>query len=118
MLARQQEKKGVLAFLSARGTPLLRTTDNNHRVDLIAEQFALLRKALASVQSDLARSFKHFRKTSATLLNSHRLYRGLVQHFLGQTPDSIAKRHYAAEDQQLFDEAVDWLGKQLCLVTE
>jgi hypothetical protein len=36
-----------------------------------------------------------------------------VDLYLGHTPASVKDKHYAAPPQELFDEAVGWLGKQL-----
>jgi integrase len=57
-------------------------------------------------------TLKQFRATSATILNKHGDYHRLTQHFLGQSPRTIADRHYVVQSQELFDKAVKWLRKQ------
>lgn len=57
-------------------------------------------------------TLKQFRATSATVLNKHKDYARFAQHFLGQSPRTIAERHYVVQSQELFDEAIVWLGKQ------
>lgn len=61
----------------------------------------------------LNRPLKQLRKLGATLLEGHPVYGRFVQHFLGQSPRTVAQRHYATPSPELFDEAVEWLGKQL-----
>jgi hypothetical protein len=53
------------------------------------------------------------KKLSASLLERHPVYGRLKDHFLGHSARTMADRHYAVRDQNLFDEAVTWLGKQL-----
>ncbi len=57
-------------------------------------------------------TLKQLRATSATILNKHQNYHRLAQHFLGQSPTTIAERHYVVQSQELFDKAIKWLGKQ------
>jgi integrase len=63
-------------------------------------------------KTGIKKGLKTFRKTSATMLKSDPRYRSLVDYFLGHAPKSIADRHYGAESQTLFNEAVSWLGEQ------
>jgi integrase len=59
------------------------------------------------------KTLKYLRKTGASLLNSHPVYGRLTDLYLGHAPKTMAERHYAAPPQELFDEAVTWLGRQL-----
>jgi integrase len=59
------------------------------------------------------RTLKQLRKLGASLLNGHPVYGQLVNLFLGHAPGSMAEKHYAAAPQELLDEAVTWLGRQL-----
>jgi hypothetical protein len=38
--------------------------------------------------------FKHLRKTAATIMGSHPLFRAYAQYFLGHTPETVADVHY------------------------
>jgi integrase len=58
-------------------------------------------------------SLKELRKLGASLLRTNPDYAVLVDYFLGHSPQSMADRHYAAPPQDLFDDAVTWLGVQL-----
>jgi hypothetical protein len=49
----------------------------------------------------------------ATLLGKHKDYGRFAPFFLGHSPRTVADRHYVAPSQELFDEAVLWMGKQL-----
>ena len=60
-------------------------------------------------------SFKWFRSTSATLLRSARDFADLPDHFLGEAPFKMSDKHYAAPPQQRFNEALEWLGRELGL---
>jgi hypothetical protein len=56
---------------------------------------------------------KALRSVAATIIESHREYGRYKQHFLGQAPQTIADRHYSAPSQELFDEIIEWLRKQV-----
>jgi integrase len=58
-----------------------------------------------------ARPLKELRKTSASKLDEHGEYGRYAQHFLGQSPRSIADRHYITPSQARFDMALEWLGR-------
>lgn len=59
--------------------------------------------------------FKVFRKTSpARLENSE--YASCARWFLGHSPRSIADKHYIPPPQDLFDKAIQWLGRQYGIV--
>jgi integrase len=75
--------------------------------DNIRSNFAHLQKRLK-----FKKSLKLLRKTAATMLESHPVYGRYTSHFLGHSPRSIKDKHYAAPSQELFDEAIAWLGQQ------
>jgi integrase len=52
------------------------------------------------------------RKTSASLIESKAEYGRYVPHFLGHSPRSVADKHYRAPSKKVFDEILDWLGKE------
>jgi integrase len=79
--------------------------------DNIRSNYAHLRRRLK-----FGKSLKLLRKTAATMLDSHPVYGRLTSLFLGHSPRSIKDRHYSAPSQELFDEAVEWLGRQLGFV--
>ena len=98
-------------LLTDSGKPYVRTEmvkGKMVKADGFASNFVHLKKRL-----DFHKSLKQLRKTAATLLDGHPVYGRFVGHFLGHSPRSIAARHYAAPSQELFDEAVRWLGQQM-----
>jgi len=52
------------------------------------------------------------RATASTMLDNHPSYGRYAQHFLGQTPRSVAASNYVVPSQTQFDKAVAWLGTQ------
>ncbi len=49
---------------------------------------------------------KHLRKTSASLLGEHPQYKFYANHFLADSPRSVADRHYVVPSQNEFFEAL------------
>ncbi len=56
---------------------------------------------------------KHLRKTSASLLGEHPQFKFYANHFLADSPKSIADRHYVRPNDVEFFEALDWLRGQI-----
>jgi integrase len=59
------------------------------------------------------RPLKQLRKLGASILEGHPAYGRFVPHWLGHSPRTVSARHYTIPSQELFDEAVAWLGQQL-----
>lgn len=96
-------------LLTESGRPFVRDelrAGRRHRCDNIASNYARLKTGLP---------LKGLRKTGATLLTRHDIYKDLDWLWLGHSPRSIAKRHYSAPSQERLDAAVGWLGEQLGL---
>jgi hypothetical protein len=88
-------------------TPLVANRIENgkaHIKDLIAERW---KKTSCPIP------LSKFRSIAATLLESHQDYGRYVSYFLGHSPKTLKDKHYAAPSQEVFDAALDWLGKQL-----
>ena len=51
--------------------------------------------------------------TEATLLSDNKEYHGCKFLYLGHAPSSIADKNYTPAAQKTFDEAMEWLGKEL-----
>jgi integrase len=104
-------------LLTESGEPYVRTRLNDQgklvKADGFASNFVHLKKRLK-----LDRPLKELRKLGASLLGSHKDYGRLASYFLGHSPRTVADRHYVTPPQELFDEAVTWLGKQLGQVPE
>jgi integrase len=57
-------------------------------------------------------SFKHLRKTAASMLATHPEYASYAQYFLSHAPNNVADSHYVKPSQERFDGAVTWLRDQ------
>jgi integrase len=93
--------------------PYVRTTLNPEtgklsKADGFASNYVHLKKRLV-----FAKPLKQLRKLGASLLAKHEVYGRFVGHFLGHSPRTVADRHYQVPPQDLFDQAVLWLGRQL-----
>jgi integrase len=84
----------------------LRAEGKRSKVDAIKSNYVHLQRKTGSIHP-----LKLFRKTSATLIESHEHYGRYVGHFLGHAPRSLADRHYAAPSRDLFDKIIMWLGE-------
>jgi integrase len=80
------------------------------KADNIASNYTHLKKRLK-----FRKPLKLLRKTAATVLESHATYGRFTAFFLGHAPQSVKDRHYAQPSQELFDEAMIWLGQHLGL---
>ena len=56
---------------------------------------------------------KHLRKTSASMLGQHPQYKFYANHFLADSPRTVADRHYVVPSDEEFFEALDWLREQI-----
>jgi integrase len=101
LLARLRSSDPVRVLVTKSGKPWVNRRETN--IDSVRIEFEKLEPAL---------SFKHLRKTAATMLGRHGEYRAYAQFFLGHAPDSVADSHYVRPDQGRFDSAVDWLRDQ------
>ena len=119
LLRAKATKKGERVLLNQRGEPLrqewLGEQGKHKHKDNIADAFKDLRRKLRRREKDpidLALSLKYFRKTASSRLGDHKVYKSFSQYFLGHAPDNVADRHYVRPSQDLFDEAIAWLGRQ------
>jgi integrase len=83
------------------------------KADGFASNYAHLQRRLK-----FKRPLKQLRKLGASLLAKHEVYGRFASYFLGHSPRTVADRHYVTPPQELFDEAVLWLGKQLGQVSD
>ena len=111
-LLKEYRSGGELVLLTESGRPWVRTDLKDGKLvksDSVASCYIWLKKRLKGFSKPL----KQLRKTAASLLDTHPVYGRYAQLFLGQSPRSIADKHYVQPSQVLFDEAVLWLGEQL-----
>jgi hypothetical protein len=110
LLKKHGNRQGDRVLLTKSGLPwvrdLLDETGKRKKVDAIKSNYAHLRK------KGFIRPMKLLRKTSATMIETIREYAPYSSHFLGHSPRSIKDRSYTAPNEALFDEILDWLGRQ------
>ena len=68
-----------------------------------------------STSTGITFSLKSLKKTSASLLRGNAKFRGLESFFLDHAPANVAERYYTVPPQELLNEAIGWLGKELGL---
>jgi integrase len=111
-LLQEHRSGGERVLLTKYGQPYLRSelrADGKLRkCDAFKSNYDFLRQRLG-----LKHPLKGLRKLGASLLATHRDYGRFASYFLGHSPQSVADRHYVVPPQELFDEAVLWLGRQL-----
>jgi integrase len=98
-------------LLTESGLPFVRTGLKDGRVskaDGFASNFVHVKRRLG-----FAGSLKQLRSMGATMLEAHKDFGRFKSYFLGHSPKTVADKHYARPSQELFDTAVEWLGKQL-----
>jgi integrase len=109
---KQYRSGGERVFVNEAGGPLLSTRlrDDGQLVksDALANMWDRVR-----ARTGLRKTLKGLRKTGASVLATHEVYGRFDKLYLGHSPEMMADRHYTAPPQELFDEAVSWLGARL-----
>jgi integrase len=83
-------------------------SDKTKQTDSIATNFKrIVREGLG-----IDRPYSLLRKTAASKLDNHPEFGRYAEHYLGEKPDSVAKRHYITPSQDRFDAGLVWLGEQ------
>jgi integrase len=114
LLKKQRAPEGELALTTDEGNPLVRywlEDGGMRRYDVIQSAWSRLAGQLKVRKVRLG--MKHLRKTSASLLGRHPQYKYFANHFLADSPRSIADRHYVIPNDEDFFAAVDWLRGQV-----
>jgi intergrase/recombinase len=105
-----------LALVSMDGKPLVHKSYNKKghltKTDAVRNAYNRTAEKLKNHGITINGSFKHFRKTAASKLEEHDTYGRYVVHFLGQSPRTVAGRHYVTPSQEQFTAAVEWLRTQ------
>jgi integrase len=113
-LLRKHRAKGELALTTDEGKPLVRfwlEDGKMRRYDII--QSAWTRLADKMDLKKIRLGMKHLRKTSASLLGQHPQYKFYANHFLADSPRTVADRHYVIPSDKEFFMALDWLRGEL-----
>jgi len=114
LLKGQRAAEGKLALTTDEGNPLVRywlEDGEMRRYDVIQSAWGRL-----AAKMDLRKmrlGMKHLRKTAATLLGQHPQYKFYCNHYLADSPRSVADRHYVKPSDEEFFAALDWLREQI-----
>jgi integrase len=120
LLKKHRAKEGELALTTDEGKPLVRywletlegeSAPSMRRYDVI--QSAWSRLAAKMKVRKMRLGMKHLRKTSASVLGQHPQYKFYCNHFLADSPRSVADRHYVTPSNEEFFDALDWLRGKL-----
>jgi integrase len=112
-LLRKHRAKGELALTTDEGNPLVKfwlEDGKMRRYDVIHSAWTRLTAKMGLKRIRLG--MKHLRKTSASLLGQHPLYKFYANHFLADSPRTVADRHYVVPSDAEFFLALDWLRGQ------
>jgi integrase len=116
-LLKQYRSGTERVLLTESGKPYVRTwvqeNGKMNKADGFASSWTHVKNRI-----DFHRPLKQLRKLGASLLASHAVYGRFASYFLGHSPRTVADRHYVTPPQELFDEAVLWLGRVLGQVTD
>jgi integrase len=114
LLKKHRAREGELALTTDEGNPLVRFWLEDgamRRYDCIQSAWTRLAGKLGVRKIRLG--MKHLRKTSASLLGQHPQYKFYCNHFLADSPRSVADRHYVTPSDAEFFQALDWLRGQM-----
>lgn len=120
LLKKHRAREGDLALTTSEGNPLVRywletpegkTEPVMRRYDVVQGAWSRLAKKLELKKIRLG--MKHLRKTGATLLGEHPQYKFFANHYLADSPRSVADRHYVIPSNAEFYEALQWLREQI-----
>jgi integrase len=111
LLERYKAREGELALTTDEGKPLVRywlEDEAMRRYDVIQSAWSRLKgKAKPRL------SMKHLRKTGASLLGRHPQYKFYANHYLADSPRTVADKHYVTPSEEEFCLALDWLRGQI-----
>jgi hypothetical protein len=113
-LLRKHRAKGELALTTDEGKPLVRfwlEDGKMRRYDIVQSAWTRLADKMGLEKIRLG--MKHLRKTSASLLGQHPQFKFYANHFLADSPRTVADRHYVVPSDVEFFMALDWLRGQL-----
>ncbi|MCG8619702.1 MAG: site-specific integrase [Desulfobacterales bacterium] len=115
LLKQYGKRTGKRVLMGRGGRPLvyteLRQDGKTVKVNAIGNAFQRFRAKNLVVLG--GRAISDFRKTSATWLRNSGTHAHLVGLFLGHAPSSTAERFYAANGDQILDDAIEFLWGEI-----
>jgi integrase len=112
-LLKKHRADGALALTTDEGNPLVRYWLEDgvmRRYDAIQSAWSRL---AGKMGGKIRLGMKHLRKTSASILGQHPHFKFYANHFLADSPRSMADKHYVTPSDAEFFEALEWLGGQI-----
>jgi integrase len=118
LLKQFRSKDKHLVLINENGLPLWRESEDEdssfcRHNNIKTAYFHLLQQL--KLTKEQQKPFKTFRKTGASMLDNS-VHGRFSEHYLGETPRSIANKHYIHKNGIEFDAAIQWLGQQLRIV--
>jgi len=113
-LLKKHRAEGDLALTTDEGNPLVRywlEDGKMRRYDSVQSSWSRLAQKMGVGKHRLG--MKHLRKTSASLLGQHPQFKFYANHFLADSPKSVADRHYVIPSDDEFFKALDWVWEQI-----
>lgn len=114
LLKKHRAKEGELVLTTKEGNLLVRywlEDGEMRRYDCIQAAWTVVAKRLKVRKMRLG--MKHLRKTAASILGQHPQFKFFANHFLADSPRSVADRHYVVPSESEFFLALDWLRGQI-----
>ncbi len=114
LLKKHRATEGELVLTTDEGNPLVRYWLEDgacRRYDVIHSAWTRLAGKLGLRKVRLG--MKHLRKTSASLLAKHPQFKFYANHFLADSPRTVADRHYVTPSDDEFFLALRWLRGQI-----
>ncbi len=113
-LLKKHRAKGELALATDEGNPLVKYWLEDgamRRYDSVQSAWSRLATKMGLQKHRLG--LKHLRKTASSLLATHPRFKFYCNHFLADSPRSVADSHYVVPSDAEFFEALDWLRLQI-----
>lgn len=111
LLKRYASKERDRVLLTESGLPSVRDRlddeGKRHRVNALQSVYVHVKERL-----NLEKPYMSLRATAGSKLEENDEYARYAQHFLGQAPEDIARKHYVIPSQDRFDAAVRCPGEQ------
>ncbi len=115
VLLKKHRGSGDLALTNEEGKPLVRYWLDDEgkmkRYDCVHAAWTRIASKLGLAKMRLG--LKHLRKTASTALGQHPQFKFYANHFLADSPRSIADRSYVVPSEEEFFSALDWLRGRL-----
>jgi integrase len=114
LLKKHRAQGGERALTTDEGNPLVRywlEDGEMRRYDVIQSAWTRLAEKMGLRKMRLG--MKHLRKTAASILGQHPQYKFYCNHFLADSPRSVADRHYVTPSDEEFFAALAWLRGQI-----